>query len=184
MLLFCATSHRCPTILSSPLIDTQASLLLSYFMSTHAPDRVIAIDSLPAPATKLVITRCFQWSNNPPFWALLVTGKFYNAAGRVIWSTEVFLGQLSWLGDADSSSQSDTESNTASDSSSEESSHSITPHSDQDIESEDEGEQLDSESSSGEAPLNSFSKRTESVFYPSFLSRFHQFAPYKSQILT
>lgn len=130
-------------------------------MSARVPELVFEADNLPYPAVKLIITRCFQWNNNPPFWALLITGKFYNAAGRVIWSTEVFLGQFSWLDDADYSSQGDTQSVTETDSSSDdESSHSITQASQQDTESEADEEQSDSEHSSGEKLLGLGQKAT------------------------
>ncbi|KAL2210949.1 hypothetical protein CC79DRAFT_546981 [Sarocladium strictum] len=116
-------------------------------MSTQVFDRIVEADNLPAPATKLVITRCFSRCEYPAFWALLIIGKFYDSAGRVIWSTEIFLGQFSWLDDEESSSQSGTESDTASDSDSE-ATHSVVSSSEEDTESQDE-EQSEFESSSG-----------------------------------
>lgn len=119
-------------------------------MSTRVSEHVIEVDGLPYPATKLIITRCYNSSDDPSYWAALIVGAFYDASGHVLWSTEIFFGQFSWLDESESSDQSDTESDTSSDSSGEES-HSVTHSSnEQDAESEAGDEQSSSESSSGQ----------------------------------
>lgn len=49
---------------------------------------------LPAPATKLVITQHLEVSQDPPFWAWIIVGAFYDLEDSIIWSTEVFAGHL------------------------------------------------------------------------------------------
>lgn len=51
-------------------------------------------DCLPSPATKLVVTQILQASQDPPFWAWIIVGAFYDCHNRIIWSTEVFAGHL------------------------------------------------------------------------------------------
>ncbi len=51
-------------------------------------------DFLPSPATKLVITECFDSVPGTCLWAWLIVAAFYDRHGRPIWSTEVFYAQL------------------------------------------------------------------------------------------
>ncbi|KAL6875063.1 hypothetical protein J3F83DRAFT_712985 [Trichoderma novae-zelandiae] len=49
---------------------------------------------LPPPATKLVITQILQASQDPPHWAWIIVGAFYDSEDRIIWSTELFAAHL------------------------------------------------------------------------------------------
>lgn len=49
---------------------------------------------LPAPATKLIITQHLKFSQDPPFWAWIIVGAFYDHEDTVLWSTQVFAGHL------------------------------------------------------------------------------------------
>lgn len=62
----------------------------------HVRRRHIQVDAnfLPNPATKLVITECFESFPEANCWAWLIVGVFYNHRGHPIWSTEVFYAQL------------------------------------------------------------------------------------------
>lgn len=47
---------------------------------------------LPYPAVKCVITQVTHASPNLGCWAVLLLGAFYDANDRILWQTEVFLG--------------------------------------------------------------------------------------------
>ncbi|KAL6897122.1 hypothetical protein GGI43DRAFT_108431, partial [Trichoderma evansii] len=49
---------------------------------------------LPPPATKLIITQILKTSQDPPFWAWIIVGAFYDNQDRIIWSTELFAAHL------------------------------------------------------------------------------------------
>ncbi|KAL7817175.1 hypothetical protein V8C26DRAFT_79363 [Trichoderma gracile] len=49
---------------------------------------------LPPPATKLIITQVLKASQDPPFWAWIIVGAFYDSEGRTFWSTELFAAHL------------------------------------------------------------------------------------------
>ncbi|KAK3191934.1 hypothetical protein K4F52_001977 [Lecanicillium sp. MT-2017a] len=66
-------------------------------------DFQVDADFLPSPATKLVITECFEEFPGTSFWAWLIVAAFFDCDGRPIWSTEVFYAQL----DTDTESDSD-----------------------------------------------------------------------------
>lgn len=66
-------------------------------------DFQVDADFLPSPATKLVITECFEEFPGTSCWAWLIVAAFYDCHGRPIWSTEVFYAQLN----TDTESESD-----------------------------------------------------------------------------
>jgi hypothetical protein len=49
---------------------------------------------LPPPATKLIITQVLKASQDPPFWAWIIVGAFYDSENRILWSTELFAAHL------------------------------------------------------------------------------------------
>lgn len=49
---------------------------------------------LPSPATKLIITQILQASQDPPSWAWIIVGAFYDSNDRILWSTELFAAHL------------------------------------------------------------------------------------------
>ncbi|KAF7561177.1 hypothetical protein G7046_g2990 [Stylonectria norvegica] len=65
---------------------------------------------LPAPATKLVITQHLKVSRDPPFWAWIIVGAFYDQQDNIIWSTEVFAGHLNIELESDEESDAEEES--------------------------------------------------------------------------
>ncbi|CAM1508979.1 Fc.00g027180.m01.CDS01 [Cosmosporella sp. VM-42] len=65
---------------------------------------------LPAPATKLVITQHLRAVRDPPFWAWIIVGAFYDGDNNVLWSTEVFAGHLNIELESDDESTSTEES--------------------------------------------------------------------------
>ncbi|KAF7552551.1 hypothetical protein G7Z17_g4246 [Cylindrodendrum hubeiense] len=54
----------------------------------------VAAGVLPPPATRLVITQHLRSSQDPPFWALIIVGAFFDEENKIVWSTEVFAGHL------------------------------------------------------------------------------------------
>ncbi|KPM40301.1 hypothetical protein AK830_g6272 [Neonectria ditissima] len=58
--------------------------------------RTIEVEAgaFPPPATKLVITQHLEVSQDPPFWAWIIVGAFFDDEDNVLWSTEVFAGHL------------------------------------------------------------------------------------------
>lgn len=58
--------------------------------------RTIEVEAgyLPSPAVRLVITQCLAVCRDPPFWAWLIVGAFYDDEDNIVWSTEVFAGHL------------------------------------------------------------------------------------------
>lgn len=61
-------------------------------VSSHTVD--VEEGFLPHPAIKLVITQYLEFGDDPPFWAWIIVGVFYDRHDRVIWSTEVFIAHL------------------------------------------------------------------------------------------
>lgn len=64
-------------------------------------------DSLPYPATKLVITQYLKARSDPPFWAWIIVGAFYDSDDNIIWSTEVFVAHLDIQLESDSEEESE-----------------------------------------------------------------------------
>jgi hypothetical protein len=85
-------------------------------MSGIAPlrRRTIQVDSgvLPEPATKLVITQHLRATEDPPFWAWIIVGAFFDEEENIVWSTEIFAGHL----DIEQESDEESESTESSDS--------------------------------------------------------------------
>jgi hypothetical protein len=82
-------------------------------MSSH-PDvstRTIEVeqDFLPYPATKLVVTQHLQASReDPPFWAWIIVGAFYDSNDTVLWSTQIFVAHLDIEFESDTEEESET----------------------------------------------------------------------------
>lgn len=51
-------------------------------------------DFLPAPATRFVVTQYLETSQDPPYWALIIVGAFFDSEDRIVWSSEVFVAHL------------------------------------------------------------------------------------------
>lgn len=62
---------------------------------------------LPAPATKLVITQHLEASQDPPIWAWIIVGAFFDQDDNVLWSTELFLGHFDIQLESDEESESE-----------------------------------------------------------------------------
>ncbi|CAH0037902.1 unnamed protein product [Clonostachys solani] len=75
--------------------------------SPSADHRIVAVDGdfLPYPATKLVVTQYLEASSDPPFWALIVVGAFFDQYGNTLWSTELFVAHLDIQLESDDSSE-------------------------------------------------------------------------------
>jgi hypothetical protein len=82
-------------------------------MSSH-PDvstRTIEVeqDFLPYPATNLVVTQHLQASReDPPFWAWIIVGAFYDSNDTVLWSTQIFVAHLDIEFESDTEEESET----------------------------------------------------------------------------
>lgn len=67
-------------------------------MATRPPVQYRTIEVsptyLPFPATRLVLTQYLSAHRDPPFWAWLIVGAFYDSEENIIWSTEIFAGHL------------------------------------------------------------------------------------------
>ncbi|KAK7432298.1 hypothetical protein QQZ08_001244 [Neonectria magnoliae] len=67
-------------------------------MSRASPPvcRTIEVEAgaFPPPATKLVITQHLEVSQDPPYWAWIIVGAFFDEEDNALWSTEVFVGHL------------------------------------------------------------------------------------------
>ncbi|TFB07507.1 hypothetical protein CCMA1212_000637 [Trichoderma ghanense] len=70
---------------------------------------------LPPPATKLIITQILKASQDPPYWAWIIVGAFYDSQGRTLWSTELFVAHLDiqFESDEDPVSEAEAETGTA-----------------------------------------------------------------------
>lgn len=70
------------------------------------PLRCRTIDdvSLPAPATKLIITQHLEASRDSPYWAWIIVGAFYDSDNNIVWSAEIFAGHLDVDVDSDEES--------------------------------------------------------------------------------
>uniref|UniRef100_A0A0B7JVA1 Uncharacterized protein n=1 Tax=Bionectria ochroleuca TaxID=29856 RepID=A0A0B7JVA1_BIOOC len=79
--------------------------------SSSADHRIVEVDGdfLPYPATKLVITQYLEASSDPPFWALIVVGAFFDQHDNTIWSTELFVAHLDIQLESDDSSEGESE---------------------------------------------------------------------------
>jgi hypothetical protein len=66
----------------------------------HVP---VTPNFFPAPAVKLVITQYLKTSSEPPFWAWIIVGAFYDADDHIVWSAKLFAGQLDIASEATSS---------------------------------------------------------------------------------
>lgn len=64
---------------------------------------------LPPPATKLIITQILKTSQDPPFWAWIIVGAFYDSQDRIIWSTELFAAHLDIQFESDEEQDSEEE---------------------------------------------------------------------------
>lgn len=64
---------------------------------------------LPPPATKLIITQILKTSQDPPFWAWIIVGAFYDNQDRIIWSTELFAAHLDIQFESDEEQDSEEE---------------------------------------------------------------------------
>ncbi|VUC24442.1 unnamed protein product [Clonostachys rosea] len=83
-------------------------------MSSRSPaadHRIVEVDGdfLPYPATKLVVTQYLEASSDPPFWALIVVGAFFDQHGNTLWSTELFVAHLDIQLESDDSSEGESE---------------------------------------------------------------------------
>jgi hypothetical protein len=56
-------------------------------------ERHFYVNSLPYPATKLVIFQCLYATYAPRFWACLIVGTFYDAEDNALWSIQIFSGR-------------------------------------------------------------------------------------------
>lgn len=61
-------------------------------MASPHIDEWEATADLPYPAIKCVITQVTHVSPDRRCWAVLVLGAFYDACDRILWQTEIFLG--------------------------------------------------------------------------------------------
>lgn len=70
--------------------------------------RTIEVEAgvLPPPATRLVVTQHLRASQDPPFWAWIIVGAFFDEEDNIIWSTEVFAGHLDIQVESDDESDS------------------------------------------------------------------------------
>ena len=66
-------------------------------------------DFFPPGSTKLIITTCFAYGTNPPYWALLIVGAFYDSKDNPIWSTEIFVAHLNIQVESESESEAESE---------------------------------------------------------------------------
>lgn len=98
-----------------PIVFISLLLFLGFsFMSSRsssADHRIVEVDGdfLPHPATKLVITQYLEASSDPPFWALIVVGAFFDQYDNTIWSTELFVAHLDIQLESDDSSEGEGE---------------------------------------------------------------------------
>lgn len=61
---------------------------------THHRTIEVDADYFPPPAVKLVITQYLETNWDPPFWAWIIVGAFYDCHEQIIWSTEIFVAHL------------------------------------------------------------------------------------------
>lgn len=69
----------------------------------------VGAGQLPSPATKLIITQILKTSQDPPFWAWIIVGAFYDNQDRIIWSTELFVAHLDIQFESDEEEDSEEE---------------------------------------------------------------------------
>jgi hypothetical protein len=69
----------------------------------------VGAGQLPPPATKLIITQILEASQDPPFWAWIIVGAFYDSQDRVLWSTELFVAHLDIHFESDEEQDSEAE---------------------------------------------------------------------------
>lgn len=98
-----------PSVFISLLLFLGFSFMSS--RSSSADHRIVEVDGdfLPYPATKLVITQYLEASSDPPFWALIVVGAFFDQHDNTIWSTELFVAHLDIQLESDDSSEGESE---------------------------------------------------------------------------
>ncbi|ETR98294.1 hypothetical protein M419DRAFT_89037 [Trichoderma reesei RUT C-30] len=83
---------------------------------------------LPPPATKLIITQVLKASQDPPFWAWIIVGAFYDSENRILWSTELFAAHLDIQFESDEEQLSEAEAEEEEEEEEEESSRCISSH--------------------------------------------------------
>lgn len=79
------------SFIGSPLALGDRRQRTSTVASPHIEEWEATVD-LPYPAVKCVITQVTHASPDQRCWAVLVLGAFYDANDRILWQTEIFLG--------------------------------------------------------------------------------------------
>lgn len=67
---------------------------MSFNIPVNRTTRQVDEGFLPYQATRLVITQYLEAISDPPIWAWIIVGAFYDRNGECLWSTEVFAGHL------------------------------------------------------------------------------------------
>lgn len=80
-----------PVLIGSPLALGDRRHLTSTVASPHIEEWEATVD-LPYPAVKCVITTVTHVSREQRCWAVLLLGAFYDANDRILWHTEIFVG--------------------------------------------------------------------------------------------
>ncbi|KAK1251874.1 hypothetical protein MKX07_007353 [Trichoderma sp. CBMAI-0711] len=112
---------------------------------------------LPPPATKLIITQVLKASQDPPFWAWIIVGAFYDSENRILWSTELFAAHLDIQFESDEEQISEAE---AEEEEEEEEEEAEEVDEEEEVEEEAE-EEAEEESETGAAPEPEFGAEAE-----------------------
>jgi hypothetical protein len=67
----------------------------------------VETNQLPAPAVKLIIGQHLRISYDPPFWAWLIVGTFFDRDGNALWSIQIFAAQAIDSSDSEDEVESD-----------------------------------------------------------------------------